>query len=165
MLLVNEDGTEHGGCADHPSVAHYDHMCNLFGESLLMALEAQLSRITNSTSTRKHGRESSEIPSFGVPTAATPIGGEVRSVERYPVGGFNRTARRVPVAKPYGRVFFPVYRKTTSTACAVNVLECSIRRHKSLDISRAVVQKGKLNRTKHNSAIKNTPLPLSSLTL
>ena len=144
------------------STTVYDQMCNLFGESLLMALEAQASRITM---TKKLGRESSEVLSSGVPAAATPVGGEMRSVERYPVGGFNRTAQRVPVTKPYGRVFFPVYRKTTPTASAVNVLESSIKRHKSLDSSTAVVQKGKQKKTKQNSAIKITSLPLGSLTL
>lgn len=142
-------------------------MCNLFGESLLMALEAQASRITNSTAaTKRLGKESSEVPSFGgPPAAATPVGGEVKSVECFPVGGFNRTVRRVPVTKPFGRVFFPVYKKTTPAA--VNVLECSIRRHKSLDINSAVVHKGKLTKNKQNSTVKkiNTLLPLGSLTL
>ena len=127
-----------------------------------MALEVQASRITT---TKKLGRESSELPSSGVPAAATPVGGEIRTVERYPVGGFTRTARRVPTTKPYGRVFFPVYRKSIPAASAVNVLECSIKRHKSLDISRAVVQKGKQKKSKQNSVIKFTPLPLGSLTL
>ena len=162
MLLVNEESTVHEGHVNDPMTANYDQMCDLFGESLLMALEAQASRITT---TRKLGRESSELSSSGVPTAATPVGGEMRSFERYPVGGFNRTARRVPVTKAYGRVFFPVYRKSIPEASAVNVLECSIKRHKSLDISRAVVQKGKQKKSKQNSAIKITSLPLGSLTL
>lgn len=168
MLLVNEEGTTHEGCVDdHPLVSHYDRMCNLFGESLLMALEAQANRITNSTATKKLGKdskESSEVPS-GVMPAATPVGGEVKSIERYPVEGFNRTAQRLPITKLFGRaVFFPVYKKPT--LAAVNVLECGIKRHKSLDISRAVVQKGKvITRSKQNSVIKTTPLPLGSLTL
>ena len=162
MLLINEEGTIHEGHIDQTSLANYDHMCNLFGEALLIALEAHASRITNSATIKKIGKESSEISSFGVPPAATPVGGEVKSVERYQVGGFNRTARRVPVTKPFGRVFFPVYRK--SSPAAVNVLDCSIRRHKSLDINRTVVQKGKLNKSK-NSAVKMTSLPLGSLTL
>ena len=159
MLLVNEEGTIHEG---QTSAVNYDHMSNLFGEGLLMALEAHASHITSSTTMKKLGKDSSEISSFGLPPAATPVGGEVKSIERYQVGGFNRTARRVPVTKPFGRVFFPVYRK--STPAAVNVLDCSIKRHKSLDINRTVVQKGKLNRTK-NSAVKMTSLPLGSLTL
>lgn len=162
MLLVNEESTVHEGHANDSMGANYDQMCNLFGESLLMALEVQASRITT---TKKLGRESSELPSSGVPAAATPVGGEIRTVERYPVGGFTRTARRVPTTKPYGRVFFPVYRKSIPAASAVNVLECSIKRHKSLDISRAVVQKGKQKKSKQNSVIKFTPLPLGSLTL
>lgn len=161
MLLINEEGAIHEGHTDQTSAVNYDQMCDLFGEGLLMALEAHASRITNSTTMKKLGKEPSEISSFGLP-AATPVGGEVKSVERYQVGGFNRTARRVPVTKPFGRIFFPVYRK--STPAAVNVLDCCIKRHKSLDINRTVVQKGKLNITK-NSAVKMTSLPLGSLTL
>ena len=162
MLLVDEEGTVHEGCINHTSTGNYDHMCNLFGEALLMALEAHASCITSSRAIKKLGKDSSDISSFGAPAAATPVGGEVKSVERYQVGGFTRTARRLPVTKPFGRVFFPVYRKTTPAA--VNVLDCSIRRHKSLDINRAVVHKGKLTKNK-NSAVKTATLSLGSLTL
>jgi len=162
VLLVNEEGVTHEGSTSHPSTANYDHMCNLFGESLLMALEAQASHIANSTTTRKLGKESSEIPS-GPPVASTPVGREVNLREHYLIGGFNRTARRVPITKPLGRVFFPVYRKASPVA--INVLECGIRRDKSLDINTSVVKKGKLTRTKQHSVLKNASLPLSSLTL
>ena len=161
MLLVDEEGSAHEGCMDHTSTENYDHMCNLFGEALLMSLEAHASHITSSTAIKKLGKDSSDISSFGIP-AATPVGGEVKSVERYQVGGFTRTARRLPVTKPFGRVFFPVYRK--NTPAAVNVLDCSIRRHKSLDINRTVVHKGKLSKNK-SSTVKTTTLPLGSLTL
>jgi len=61
-VVVNEEGLTHEGSMGHPSTANYDHMCNLFGESLLMALEAQASHdIANSTTTRKLRKRSSEI--------------------------------------------------------------------------------------------------------
>lgn len=133
-----------------------------------MALEAQVSHVKNSVTTKKFGKEPSEIPSFGPPSVttpasvATPVGREDRLGEQVPIGGFNRTARRIPVTRSLGHVFFPVYKKATPVT--INVLESSIRRDRNLDMSRSVVQKGKLTRTK-NSRVTNTSLSLGSLTL
>ena len=150
MLLVNEDNT------GHPSLSDYNHLCDLFGETLLMSLEAPPSYTTSSinTSKKSYNKEPAETPAMPPPSVAP---------QRCPIGGFSRTARRVPVTKPFGKVFFPVYKKPSPVA--INILDSSVRRDRSLDISRPVAMTGKIPRTKQHSTIISEPPSLSSLTL
>jgi len=149
VFLANEDSTS------HPSLSDYNHLCDLFGETLLMSLEAPTYTTGSNTAKKLHNKEPAETPAMP-PLAVVP--------QRCPIGGFSsKSARRVPVTKPFGKVFFPVYKK--STPVAINILDSSVRRDRSLDITRTVAMTGKIPRTKQHPTAINEPPSLGSVTL
>ena len=119
-----------------------------------MSLEVPSYTTGNNTAKKLHNKEPAETPAM-LPPSAVP--------QRCLIGGFNKSARRVPVTKLYGKVFFPVYKK--STPVAINILDSSVRRDRSLDISRTVAMTGKIPRAKQHSTAINEPPSLASLTL
>ena len=119
-----------------------------------MSLETP-SCATGSTAAKKlYSKEPAETPAMPRP-AAIP--------QRCPIGGFSKSARRVPVTKPFGKVFFPVYRK--SAPVAINILDSSVRRDRSLDITRRVAMTGKIPRVKQHPTAISEPPSLGSVTL